>query len=43
MEKAVPKKLGDAVTNEHLDTCVKVCLTDIQVTKSQKHYGDKTM
>ena len=37
------KNLGDAVANKHLGKCVKVCLTNIQVTKSQKHYEDKTM
>ena len=29
------KNLGDVVANEHLGKCVKVCLTDIQVSKSQ--------
>ena len=30
------KNLGDTVTNEHLGKCVRMCLTHIQVTKSQK-------
>ena len=30
------KNLGDMVANEHLGKCVKVCLTDIWVTKSQR-------
>ena len=29
----------DAIANEHLGKGVKVCMTDIWVTKSQKHYG----
>ena len=33
--KAVSKNLGDVVANEHLGKCVKVCLTNIQVTESQ--------
>ena len=35
--KVVSKNLDDAVTNEHLGKCVKVCLTNIQVTKSQSN------
>ena len=31
------KNWGDAVANEHLGKCVKVCLTDIWVTKSQSN------
>ena len=34
-EKAVTQNLGDMVINQCLDNCVKVCLTDILVTKSQ--------
>ena len=29
------KNLSDMVANEHLGKCVKVCLTDIQVSESQ--------
>ena len=36
-EKAVSKNLGDVVPNEHLGKCVKVCLTNIHVTKSQSN------
>ena len=36
-EKAVSRNLGDVVANEHLSKCVKVCLTDILVTKSQSN------
>ena len=31
------QKLGDVVVNEHLGKCVKVCMTDIWVTKSQSN------
>ena len=31
------KYLGDVVINQHQDNCVKVCLTNIQVTKSQSN------
>ena len=34
-KKKKKKKIGDAVANEHLGKCVKVCLTDIWVTESQ--------
>ena len=30
------------VANEHLGQCVKVCLTDIWVTKSQNNMEDQT-
>ena len=34
--KEVSKNLGDVVANEHLGKYVKVCLTNIQVTESQR-------
>ena len=33
LERWSQKNLGDAVANEHLEKCVKVCLTDIPLTK----------
>ena len=32
-EKVVTQELGDMLINKHQDNCVKVCLTDIWVTK----------
>ena len=32
---AVSKNSGDTVINQHLDICVKTCLTDIWVAGSQ--------
>ena len=34
-EKAVTQNLGDVVINQHLDICVKLCLTDIWVIKAK--------
>ena len=35
LERQPQKNLGDAVASEHLDKCVRMCLTDIGVTKNQ--------
>ena len=35
LERQSQKNLGDAVANEHLGKCVRMCLTYIWVTKSQ--------
>ena len=37
LERQSQENLGDVVTNQHLDNCVKVCLTDIQVAGSQSN------
>ena len=37
LERQSQKNVCGTVANEHLGKCVKVCLTDIQVTESQKH------
>ena len=35
LKRQSQKNLGDAVINLHLGHCVRICLTDIWVTKSQ--------
>ena len=34
-QKRQSHNVGDAVINQHQENCIKLCLTDIQVTKSQ--------